>query len=245
MTSNVALKRIVAYLIDYLVITLISSALVYITFINPRYDEYMETSKAYNEILQEYYDGEIDTNALSEQTQALSYELNSNGYVYTIGSIIIIFLYYGVFVYFTKGQTLGKKIMNIKIVSNKGKELKLHNYFIRAFILNGVIFNLLTLVAICFKESTYLTIYTVASNFDTILMIVLFLMILFYKDGRGLHDILAGTKVIDVREEANLVIEEETKKESTKKEKESEEKVEVIKPKKPKKASKKKENKSE
>ena len=58
-----------------------------------------------------------------------------------------------------------------------------------------------------------------ASNFDTILMIILFLMVLFYKEGRGLHDILAGTKVIDVREE-NLQLEKEEKE------------VEVIKPKK-------------
>ena len=87
-----ALKRIVAYLIDYLVITLISSALVYLTFINPRYDEYVETSNTYNEVLQNYYSGEIDANELSEQTRELSYELNSNGYVYTIGNIIIIFL---------------------------------------------------------------------------------------------------------------------------------------------------------
>lgn len=221
-SSNVALKRIVAYLIDYLVITLISSALVYVTFINPRYDEYVETSQAYNEVLQKYYDKEIDANELTEQTKELSYELNSSGYVYTIGNIIIIFLYYGVFVYFTKGQTLGKRIMGIRIVSNKGKKLKLYNYFIRAFILNGVIMNLLTLIAICFKESTYLTIYTVASNFDMILTIVIFLMILFYKDGRGLHDIFAGTKVIDVREENNLEVVEEQK--STKEE------VEVIKP---------------
>ena len=90
-SSNVALKRIVAYLIDYLVITLISSALVYVTFINPRYDEYVETSQAYNEVLQKYYDKEIDATELTEQTKELSYELNSSGYVYTIGSIIIIF----------------------------------------------------------------------------------------------------------------------------------------------------------
>ena len=231
MTSNVALKRIIAYLIDYLIITLISSALTYITFINPRYDEYIETSQAYNEILQDYYDREIDANELTERTQELSYELNSNGYVYTIGSIVITFLYFSVFVYFTKGQTIGKKIMRIRIVSNKGKELKMHNYLIRTFILNGVIMNLLTLIAICFKESTYLTIYTVASNFDMILMIIIFLMILFYKDGRGLHDILAGTKVIDVRDEANLAVEEEHKEEK--------EEVEVIKPKKTTKGSKK------
>lgn len=231
MTSNVALKRIIAYLIDYIIITLISSALTYITFINPRYDEYVETSQAYNEILQDYYDREIDANELSERTRDLSYELNSSGYVYTIGGIVITFLYFSVFVYFTKGQTLGKKIMGIRIVSNKGKELKMHNYLIRTFILNGVIMNLLTLIAICFKESTYLTIYTVASNFDMILMIIIFLMILFYKDGRGLHDILAGTKVIDVRDEANLAVEEEHKEEK--------EEVEVIKPKKTTKGSKK------
>ena len=229
MTNNVALKRIVAYFIDYLVVTMISSALVYITFINPRYDEYIETSEAYTEIVQNYYEHEIDATEFTEQTRELSYEVNSNGYVYTIGTIIIIFLYYGVFVYFTKGQTLGKKIMGIKIVSNKGRKLKLHNYFIRAFILNGVIMNLLTLIAICFQESTYLKIYTAAMNIDTILSIIIFLMILFWKEGRGLHDILAGTKVIDVREEQ---AEEEIE--------EPKEEVEVIKPKKTKKESKKK-----
>ena len=233
MTSNVPLKRIVAYIIDYLLITLVSTALVYITFINPRYDEYLEASKEYNAVAEQYYSKEITAKEFSEQINDLSYELNSTGYVYTIGNIIIIFLYFGVFVYFTKGQTLGKRIMGIKIVSNKGKDLKIYNYFIRAFILNGVILNLCTLIAICFKESTYLKIYSAASNFDLILMIILFLMILFWKDGRGLHDILAGTKVIDVRDEANLEVVEETK---------EKDEVEIIKPKK---SRKKKEEKNE
>ena len=234
MTSNVPLKRIVAYIIDYLLITLVSTALVYITFINPRYDEYLEASKEYNAVAEQYYSKEITAKEFSEQINDLSYELNSTGYVYTIGNIIIIFLYFGVFVYFTKGQTLGKRIMGIKIVSNKGKDLKIYNYFIRAFILNGVILNLCTLIAICFKESTYLKIYSAASNFDLILMIILFLMILFWKDGRGLHDILAGTKVIDVRDEANLEVVEETK---------EKDEIEIIKPKKSRK--KKEEDKSE
>ena len=124
--------------------------------------------------------------------------------------------------------------MGIRIVSNKGNDVKWYQYFIRAFILNGVILNILTLIAVCFKESTYLTIYSVASNFDMILMIILFLMILFYKDGRGLHDILAGTKVVDVRmplEEDNSEKEEIT----TIKKAEDDTEVEVIKPKKTKK----------
>ena len=234
MTSNVPLKRIVAYIIDYLLITLVSTALVYITFINPRYDEYLEASKEYNAVAEQYYSKEITAKEFSEQINDLSYELNSTGYVYTIGNIIIIFLYFGVFVYFTKGQTLGKRIMGIKIVSIKKKDLTFYHYFIRAFILNGVILNLCTLIAICFKESTYLKIYSAASNFDLILMIILFLMILFWKNGRGLHDILAGTKVIDVRDEANLEVVEETK---------EKDEIEIIKPKKSRK--KKEEDKSE
>ena len=228
-SNNIAFKRIIAFVIDYLVITLICSALTYISFINPRYDGYMEAAKQYNEIMQNYANREIDATEATAQISDLSYDIDSNGYVYTIGNVIVIFLYYGVFAYFTKGQTLGKKIMGIKIISNKGKELKLYQYFLRAFILNGVISNLLTLVAICFKESTYMTIYTFANNFELILMIVLFLMVLFWKDGRGLHDIVAGTKVIDVRDEANLAAEEEPKEE-----------IEIIKPKKTTKGSKKK-----
>ena len=129
--------------------------------------------------------------------------------------------------------------MGIRIVSNKGNNVKWYQYFIRAFILNGVILNILTLIAVCFKESTYLTIYSAASNFDMILMIILFLMILFYKDGRGLHDILAGTKVVDVRmplEENNREKEEIATSKNTKEDAE----VEVIKPKKAKKTEKKK-----
>ena len=64
-------------------------------------------------------------------------------------------------------------------------------------------------------------------------------MILFYKDGRGLHDILAGTKVVDVRmplEENNREKEEIATSKNTKEDAE----VEVIKPKKAKKTEKKK-----
>ena len=131
-------------------------------------------------------------------------------------------------------------------------EIKKKNHTVNSFVtadvppvyadkddIERVILNILTLIAVCFKESTYLTIYSAASNFDMILMIILFLMILFYKDGRGLHDILAGTKIVDVRmplEENNREKEEIATSKNTKEDAE----VEVIKPKKAKKTEKKK-----
>lgn len=227
MKSNLIFKRIGAYLIDILLISLVSTALTYISFINPKYDEYLAVSEEYQEVLNEYYDEKINTIELNEKVQDLSYELNKSGYVYTIGSIVIAFLYFGVFAYATKGQTLGKKLMGIKVTSaKKEKDLKLYNYFIRVFILNSIILNVLTLIAICFTKGTYTKIYNIAANIDTILFLVIFFMILIRKDGRGLHDILAGTKVVDLNAP---VISEEIKEAVIEEKSEIEEEKEVVK----------------
>lgn len=283
MNSNLPFKRIVAYIIDFFVITIISSALTYFTFLNPKYDEYKKVSLEYSNIVDAYYKGN-DTTLLQDKTkelkedinnykennheedveslkelidyldnydfskleigelkakieeydfndsklkekaeeyityldtyqsnnitisdmqnriQDLSYDLLKTGYVYVIGDIVIAILYFGVFNYITKGQTLGKKLMRIKIVSKDNGDVLFYQYLIRAIILNGIILNVISLIAVCFNKETFTTIYKYGSNFDTILMLTNFLMIMFMKNGRGLHDILAGTKVVDLKE---------------------------------------------
>lgn len=231
MTNNLIFKRIGAFLIDYLIVTFISAGLVYITFINPKYEEYQAASETYANILTNYYDGKINANEFSKQNTEISYDLNKSGYVYIIGNIAITLLYYGVFVYFTKGQTLGKRLMNIKIVSNKDKELKIYNYFIRAIILNGIIGNVITLIAICFSRNTYYQINGIGSDIISILYILIFVTVVI--NGRGLHDYIAGTKIVSTKEqiETNSAQNLDIKKE---------EEVTIIKPKK--KAKKEKEN---
>lgn len=230
MSNSTIFKRIGAYLIDLLVITLFSMIITKISFINPKYDEYMEASEKYNEMLNDYYDKKIEINEFNNQVSEISYDLNKNGYVYLISDIVVIILYFGVFNFVSKGQTLGKRIMNLQIVSAKEKPLKIYNYLIRCIILNGIIMDIITLIAICFSRSKYYDIYSIGSNINMLIQIAIFISIMFSVSGRGLHDLITGTKVIDtkIKTEKN----EETK---------IEEKVEIIKPNKKGKNNKKKE----
>ncbi len=208
MNNNIILKRIGAYLIDFIVITLISMILTKMSFINPKYDEYVEVTNKYNEILSDYYEKEIDIDELNEEVNEISYEMNKSGYVYLIGDIVVIILYFGVFNYVYKGQTLGKKLMNLQIISNKDKPLKIFNYFIRCIILNGIIMDIITLIAICFSKSTYYDVYRIGSNINMMFQIIIFLSIMFSVSGRGLHDIIAGTKVINTKVSNEEVVKE-------------------------------------
>ena len=211
--GSIIFKRVGAYLIDLMVISLISMAITKISFLNPKYDQYVKYADQYTEVMQKYYEKEITIEEFNNQVKDYSYKLNKTGYVYVISDIVVTFLYFGLFASITKGQTLGKKMLSLRIISNKeGKELKWYNYFIRAFILNGVILNIFVLIAIPFNRGTYETIYTIGSNVDSILQMTIALMILFYKNGMGLHDIIAGTRVIDLK----LPLEEQTVKKEEK-----------------------------
>lgn len=218
MSGGTIIKRAVAYFIDGVIVTLVAAVLTQASFLNPKYQEYKKYSKEYTKITEKYIDKKIDQDEYVEKVNDLSYDLNRTGYVYTIEKVGIIFLYFGLLAYICKGQTIGKRIMSLQVVSNKeDKKLGIHNYLIRAFILNGVILNLFNIVGAFVKEGVYSTLSMVGSNLDMTLELVILMMILFYKDGMGLHDILAGTKVIDLK----AMNKEENKEE-----------VEVIKPKK-------------
>ena len=206
---NLNFKRIMAYLVDVLIITFISSALTYVSFINPKYDKYIKYTDQYNEAIDKFYKDQ-NTEEFSKTANDLSYDLNKNGYVYIIGDVAIAFLYFSVFAYFTNGQTLGKKIMKIKIVDYKtNNNPKFYQYLIRTFILNGVILNLGTLILTCFSRRTYYQIYPWLANFDTILLIAIALTTLFTKEKRGIQDLGAQTKVIDLKNMEVIKKEEE------------------------------------
>ncbi len=194
-------NRILAYLLDILLVYVIISFAVSIKFINPNYDKYIEEYEKYSEILSETETENM--NKIVDELKDSFYYISKYGVSYNIVSSVILLLYFGVFQKYNKGQTLGKKIMKIKVVDNNSNENStLIQHLIRSILLQfiyvgGIIPMLLNSILVYFLNSqAYLYCYFAIVMIFMIFNIISFFFIIFRKDKRGLHDLLAGTKVV-------------------------------------------------
>ncbi len=193
---NIIKKRFLAYLIDSIFITIILTLIYQITFINPYYDEYIEYSKKHlenqniNDILEYTNSDEFDENL---------YALANYGKVYFIVDSVIIIGYFVFFQKFNNGQTLGKKLMKIKITNMDNKELSIKVMFIRSIFIYEILANLLRFIYIFTSPSvvSYSLGDSIVLNLFSIIFWICLFMVLFTKDHRGLHEKISKTKVID------------------------------------------------
>ena len=237
---NVRFKRIAAYFIDMIVVSVVVFGLTNIKQINYQYDNHEKVSKEYQKYIDkyekledkyedakdDYKDKKITKEEYNEikssyndykkgyekQIKKFNYDLSKNSVISTIISIAIVIAYFGIFQFSLGGQTIGKKLMKLKVVKNKEGELNILNYLIRCLILNGVIINALLIIFVSiFKANDFYTANYIISNIQSIVEILILIMVFMTNDSRGLHDYIAGTKVIDINavgEEINNKIDE-------------------------------------
>ena len=202
-------KRVLAYLVDIMIISFVSLLLTYFV---PTSENYNKLNKEFETLTIDYRNQEVTMEEYLEKGTDINYQLNKEGIPQTIVSTVLSIIYFVVLTYFMNGETLGKKLMKIKITSNNDKKLTMNNYLIRALVIDSVLINIITIITILlFSKDIYLTSYNIISYVFSFVYIVSLAMILFSKNGRGLQDILANTKVISTEtiEEKQEVLEEE------------------------------------
>lgn len=191
------LKRITAYLIDMIIVMLASSMLASISYINPQLDNYNKIYNEYTETYDKYTKKEITEDEYKVLLEDYNYELEKNNISTIVISIITIITYFTLFQKFNNGQTLGKRIMKIKVADN----LSIWKYLLRTLILYNVIFNLLKIILIftISKEN-----YLIASNILYVGALVVetttLILVNTRPDNKGLHDLIAGSKVVSLKE---------------------------------------------
>lgn len=198
-------KRVSAYLIDILFVFLVISLISEIKFINPYYDKYIDAYESYSNILEDYTNGNINEEEFTDLYNASYYEVSKYSVSYNIVIIVCIISYYGVFQKYNNGQTIGKKLMKIKVVDNNTEgNISLVSSLIRLlpmyYIYIGGLIPLIinSILVFIVGKNSFMNVSLIVSYIFLILSIVSFVFIFVRKDKRGLPDILSNSKVIYV-----------------------------------------------
>ena len=187
-------KRLGAFFIDYFIVILIAS-IITMGFSNTSSEE---ISKKMNNLVSDYQSEKISIDEYTEETYKLNYDLQKSNLYTNVVSITLYIGYFIIFATLNKGQTLGKKLLKIKVVNKEEKKPSVWNMFVRSLFIYNLASAIFSVVFINFLGiSTFTNIYTTIGYIEFFVIIISFFMVTYKKDGRGLHDMMARTNVIE------------------------------------------------
>lgn len=191
--------RLIAYILDMLIISVILTLIMLVVPQSNNYSKYLEE---YKKVQTDFKAGEISSTEFINKSIEIVPDLDRSNVLTMIVEVVVLILYFVVFQCYNKGQTIGKKLMHIKVVSNDNSELNFNNYVMRSIIVNSLLVNIVVIGLVLFinKEIYFYTSY-ILQAIQSVLIIVSAFMMMYKKDGRGIQDYFAHTKVVMCEEE--------------------------------------------
>ena len=193
------IKRLFAYLIDIMIVGFVASALANIDVINPYINEYMESYEKFSEKLSSN-NGENANEVISSDDFILQYKSTLKYSIYSTGiSFVCYILYFVGFQKWNKNQTVGKKLMKLKIINKDSSDnVNVWQYLIRTFVLYNLIFGSINVcISLWLNNKLFFTMSMMVSIIGYVITYLCYAMILFRKDGKGLHDLISKTEVVE------------------------------------------------
>lgn len=188
------LQRIVSYLIDYFIVFFAVTGL---TIFIPATDAYNDAVDDLKNITNSYMNEELSNEEYVKGYGKDNYIIAKETVIITVINLVVTTAYFGTYAYYKNGQTLGKKLMKIKVDGNDKKDPSHKMFVLRTLLIYGVLANIISLAFLYFiKPDMYLNTIGVIDSLQSVFVFVSIFMMMFRKDGRGLHDIICGTKVV-------------------------------------------------
>ncbi len=188
-------KRFFAYIIDIFIVLVIANL---ITMFIPISEKTQDYYKELQTTQKKMYDKEIDVKEYTDIVLEDNYNISKGTVLISLTSIIIYILYFVVYQVYNNGQTVGKKLMKIKVKSITDEPLSINTMLFRTLIIYGIAANIINLILILLlKKELYLSISNTISIIQSLIVIISVFMILFSKQKRGIHDIITKTEVVN------------------------------------------------
>ncbi len=199
----VFIERFLAFFIDTIIVSFACSLLA-LPFVNgdnvvSLNDKKHELEHKVQEISKQ---GDIDKlqkeyKAIYPELCELQYEMSKESGIASLILIIGEMIYFILFQLYNNGQTIGKKLLKIRIISTNSDNLSPNQMLFRALIINSILYNIIDFGFMIFSnKDLYLPSIFIFNFIQSIVLIIIVFMVMFRKDGKGLHDLICRTEVV-------------------------------------------------
>lgn len=189
------IQRFMAFIIDILLVTIVA-AIISTPFVDV--DESDKLQKKTMQIMEKFNSKKITANEYINEYKDTYYKIQRNNGLVSIVTIFLNVLYFVVFQLYNKGQTIGKKLMKIRVVSDDG-ELFANQMIYRSLLSNFILMDLICFCLMLFSPKNIFFFGSVIVEFiQYIIVFISVIMIMRKNDGRAIHDKLAHTTVVRI-----------------------------------------------
>lgn len=202
---NIKVKRIMAYMIDLMIVITLIGLISQIKCLNPNEDKYNATYDEYSEYMSSMDSQNLTVeDVINEEYISYVYDISYYSISYTITQIVVIVLYFTLFPLFNKNKTIGKSLMKIEVKKSDNRKAGFLTHFVRSLLVpiwsSIVLYNVVTFIfsvaiLFIFKDYAYLYSSLIITYGITIYCYVDIIFMLVRKDGRSLHDLICNTTV--------------------------------------------------
>lgn len=198
------IQRFAAFILDVFIVSMVASMIAY-PFLDMNSIDKLSESRA--QIVEDYMKQEISIEEYTNESISVSYEMARKQGILSLITIFLNILYFVVFQIKNDGQTIGKKLLKIKVSSNDGNQLTMNQMIFRSLIINSILIDMVNFCVLLFtNQMAYFYGVGILSMIQFTIIAASGFMVMFSEKRQGIHDLIAHTDVV----KCDLVKEMET-----------------------------------
>lgn len=188
------IKRLIAYIIDIIIFSLIFEIF---TMIIPDNNNIAVLNQQLSNLSESVLNEQLSLSAYFYQYSSIVHSIDKELFLSNLFNFILMIGYFVMLPFYYNGQTLGKKLLKIKIIKEQD-DLSINDLLLRNCVINGLLYSLICFALVFLaSDLTYLIIISILGFIQILLVIISVFMILYRKDKKGLHDLWCKTSVVE------------------------------------------------